>query len=165
MDFETRSIFVRVFFEGRLGLVSGMLPGVGGGGLAPRYGCWVGLDEGVGVLVPVLCHEFRQCHCLWRCFPWKNCHWGKDRWKGLSLGSGPWLGGFAVLSVPPVARWDSAPRRCCAVVRHVVLERAVVDAVVSIVLRGWPLGKQIAVPNTFGGVSPVLLLECIPMKK
>ena len=36
VDFETRSIFVRVFFEGRLGLVSGMLPGVGGVGLAPR---------------------------------------------------------------------------------------------------------------------------------
>ena len=165
MDFETRSIFVRVFFEGRLGLVSGMLPGVGGGGLAPRYGCWVGLDGGVGVRVPVLRHDLRQCDCLWRCFPWKNCHWGKDRWKDLSLGSGPWLGRFAALSVPPVALWDLACRLCCAVVRHVVVERAVLDAVVSIVLRGWPLGKQIAVPNTFGGVSPVLLRECIPMKK
>ena len=48
MDFETRSIFVPVLFEGRLGLVSGMLTGVGGGGLALRYGCWVARRGGGG---------------------------------------------------------------------------------------------------------------------
>ena len=46
---------------------------------------------------------------------------------------------------PPVVLWDVALGRCWGgVVRHVLLERGLVGG--------------IAVPNTFGGVSPVLLL-------
>ena len=159
VDFETRSIFVRVFVEGRLGLVSGRLTGVGGGGLALRYGCWGGLDEGVGARVLVLRLDLRQCRCLWRCFPWKNCHSG-DRWEGLELGLGSvaWQvccplcssSGSIGFGAPGPACGGGSGRSGCG-----CLHRA----------AGWPVGKQIAVPNTFGGVSPVLLLECIPMKK
>lgn len=73
-----------------------MPTGVGGGGLALRYGCGARLDAEVGARVPELRLDLRQLSLL----------------VG-SLGSGPWLGVFVVPSVLPVALWGLVLGRCC----------------------------------------------------